>query len=405
MKVAYLVNQYPARSHTFIRREILALEARGVGIDRHTIRRSETALIDPQDIAEQKKTHCILDGGIFGLMVTTLLVLVTRPVRFARSLKIARKLAHSSSRGWIAHFAYLAEACELLASTRKAGIHHVHAHFGTNSASVAMLWKNLGGGSFSFTVHGSSELTRPEENSLELKMVQADFVVAISQHCRSQLYRWCPLASWGKIKVVHCGLDRNFLEQVPRPIPEIKRFFWAGRFTMLKGLPILIAAGQILKQWGEEFEIVLAGDGPLRGVLEETVESSGLMGLVQFPGWISDSEVKSTLEESRCMVLPSFSEGLPVAIMESLALGRPVIASRITAVPELVDDGVSGWTVTPGEPQALADAMRVVIQSSTAQLEKMGRAGKAAVLERHDIRSSAAQLEALFEECRRDPGK
>jgi len=298
--------------------------------------------------------------------------------------------------------AYLAEACVLLQRTKREGIRHVHAHFGTNPATVAMLWKTLGGGTFSFTVHGSTDMERPNENALGLKVEHADLVIAISKHCRSQLYRWAALHAWPKIKVIYCGLNTRFLEKQVTPLPKDPRFFWAGRFSTIKGLPILIEAARILKQEGQQFKILLAGDGPMRESLVAMIREHRLEDHIQLTGWLADADVKDKLEQARFMVLPSFSEGLPVAIMEALARCRPVIASRITAIPELVQDGVSGWTVAPGDPEELAAAMKKAIHMSDEQSEKMGLAGRASVLERHDARSSARLLEEQFRRCMAD---
>lgn len=399
MKVAYLVNRYPAKSHTFIRREIAALISRGVEISRFTIRRSEPDLIEEEDLEERALTHCILSSGVTSILFAALRTLGRNPARTLRALALARRATKKSRRGPVVPLAYLAEACVLLQRTKREGIHHVHAHFGTNPATVAMLWKALGGGTFSFTVHGSSELSRPEENAIELKVEHADLVIAISKHCRSQLYRWATLHSWHKIKVIHCGLNHRFLAKQLTPLPKERRFFWAGRFSMLKGLPILIEAARILKQEGERFEIVLAGDGPMREELVGMIRENHLEEHIQLTGWLADEDVKDELEQARFLVLPSFSEGLPVAIMEALARGRPVIASRITAIPELVQDGVSGWTVAPGDPEELAAAMKKAIQMSDEKLEKMGFAGRVAVLEQHDVETSAKLLEEQFRQC------
>ncbi len=147
---------------------------------------------------------------------------------------------------------------------------------------------------------------------------------------------------------------------------------------------------------GLEFEIVLAGDGPLRGELEGLVRRSGLEERMRFAGWMSAAEVRDAILGSRALLLPSFAEGLPVVIMEALALGRPVITTAIAGIPELVEPGVTGWLVPAGSVDALASAMRSALQASPTQLAEMGRAGAARVAQQHDAAKEAQKLAELF---------
>jgi colanic acid/amylovoran biosynthesis glycosyltransferase len=192
MHIAYLVNQYPKVSHTFIRREINALEARGVQVTRLAIRPSPDRLIDPADLAEVRQTRCILGAGPLQFAQALVAVLLQQPLGMLTAMRAAWSMGRRSERALLKHAAYLLEACVLRLWLRSQDIDHVHVHFGTNSAAVALLSHLMGGGDYSLTVHGPEEFDMPSALALEDKIRHARFVVAISSFCRSQLYRWTP---------------------------------------------------------------------------------------------------------------------------------------------------------------------------------------------------------------------
>jgi glycosyltransferase involved in cell wall biosynthesis len=292
---------------------------------------------------------------------------------------------------------YLAEACVLVRWFEQEQVEHVHAHFGTNSAAVAALCRELGGPTYSFTVHGPDEFDRPEQLKLGEKIARASFAVAISQYTRSQLFRWCGHEHWGKIHVVHCGVDDTYLGADAAPLSAENRFVSVGRLSEQKGQLLLVEAAGRLALEELDFQIVLVGDGPMRGQIEAAVARLGLEGRVKLLGWRSGAEVRREIESSKAMVLPSFAEGLPVVIMESLALGRPVISTYIAGIPELVEDGVTGWLVPAGSVEALAEAIRQAMAAPLDELQRMGRVGAERVAEKHDVQIEAAKLVRLFE--------
>src|SRR5262249_54058823 len=150
------------------------------------------------------------------------------------------------------------------------------------------------------------------------------FVAAVSSFGRSQLYRWCSLAHWPKIQVVRCGVDAGFLSGGPQPVPETTRLVCVGRLAEQKGQLLLLEALGKLAAEGVAFEMVLAGDGPMRKEIEQRIGELNLSGRVRITGWLSNDAVRQELLAARVLVLPSFAEGLPVVLMEALALGRPV---------------------------------------------------------------------------------
>jgi glycosyltransferase involved in cell wall biosynthesis len=398
--VAYLVNQYPKPSHSFIRREIAAVEALGVKVYRFSVRDTSGDLVDEADKAEATRTRAILSVGVGGLLIAMLKTLFTRPGKFFSALRLAGKVGYGGDRGLLRHFVYLAEACVLLPWLTEAGATHVHAHFGTNSTTVAMLTHALGGPTYSFTAHGPDEFDRPTSLRLREKIARAKMVIGISEFGKSQLYRWADHRDWPKIHVVHCGVDRMFLSdaaaQAPHPSPEAKRLVNIGRLVPAKGQLLLVQAAARLKAEGRDFELVLVGDGPLRDEIENLSRQLGLNGCVRVTGMVSNDRVRQELLASRAMVLPSFAEGLPVVVMEALAMRRPVVTTQIAGIPELVQGGVCGWLVPPGSIEALVSAMREVLEASPQQLAKMGELGAQRVAQQHDVMKEAAKLVELF---------
>lgn len=395
MKLAYLVNQHPMPSTTFVRREIAALEALGHEVQRTTLRRFQP-LVDPLDLAEAARTRSILEQGSLRLLGALLGCAVRRPGRWFEALGLALRCGRKSDRGVLVHLVYLAEACVLRNWLAESRPEHLHVHFGTNCATVAMLCRVLGGPPYSFTVHGPEEFDRAPAISLEDKIARAEFAVAISEFGRSQLMRWCDSHLWHKLRVVRCGLDASFLHQPFTPIGAAPRFVCVARFSEQKGHLVLIEAIARLRAEGREFEIVLVGDGEMRPAIEEAIARHGLQKIVILTGYASNDQVRQHILASRALLSPSFAEGLPVVIMEALALGRPVISTYVAGIPELVQQGVCGWLVTPGAVEPLVAAMRAALDASPAELEGLGQAGARRVREQHDIQRIAAELAVLY---------
>lgn len=397
MNIAYLVNQYPKVSHSFVRREVAAVETCGLKVARFSIRSCESELVDEADKLEQELTKVILGVGVKGLVLALLRVALTKPARFLEALRLTFKVGWHSDRGIILHLAYLAEACVLLNWFAEQGIAHVHAHFGTNSTTVAMLCRVLGGPTYSFTVHGPEEFDKATLLSLEEKIKRSTFVAAVSSFGKSQLFRWCDRTLWSKINVIHCGVDAAFLAHPHVPIPAAPRLVCIGRLNEQKGHLLLLEAANLLAVAGLDFKLVFVGDGPLRSDIEKQIAQYGLQKHIEITGWASSDQVREQLLASRAMVLPSFAEGLPVVIMESLALNRPVISTYVAGIPELVEPGVCGWLVPPGSAEVLAIAMRAALEAPLEKLEEMGKAGAQRVAQQHNVDLEAKKLVALFE--------
>ncbi|KAA0970586.1 glycosyltransferase family 4 protein [Aureimonas fodinaquatilis] len=398
MEVAYLINQYPKTSHSFIRREILALEKAGVRVHRTAMRGWDAELVDPEDIAEQKQTYYLLKGGAVPLVSATAKQLFRNPKKFWAAARQSLRMMRKSDRSPAVHAITLAEACLQAEHLAEVGAQHIHAHFGTNSAEVAMLTSMLSGIPYSFTVHGPDEFDAPRFMKLGDKVHHAKFVAAISDFCASQIYRWAEFADWGKIRIVRCGLDPAYvLEPSPAPIYP-RRLVTVGRLGGQKGHWLLVQAAALLKQRGVDFELVLVGDGELRPDIEGLIAREGLGDTVTITGWASGDEVRHQILAARAMILTSFAEGLPVVIMEAYALGRPVLATEIAAIPELVREGETGWLFSAGSVEAAAAAMLRCLEAPDVACADMGRRGQALVRERHNLDQEAAYLASLFRE-------
>lgn len=395
-KIAYFINQYPKVSHSFIRREIAALEELGFAVQRIALRGWDAEVVDEDDRVERERTQYVLQGGMAGLLAPLARQLLARPGKLFQALALACRMAARGERGLAYHLAYLAEAAQVVEWTAAGGAHHIHAHFGTNSTEIVMLAQCLGGPSYSFTVHGPEEFDKPLALGLDEKIRRSAFTVAITSFCQSQLYRWVEQRFWNKVEIVHCGLDRAFYADAPVQAQAAPRLVCVGRLCEQKGQLLLVEAAAQLHRKGCAFELVLAGDGEMRAQIEEQVRRHGLHDKVRITGWISGRQVREELLAARAMVLPSFAEGLPVVIMEAMALRRPVLTTYVAGIPELVLHGENGWLFPAGDVARLAEAMQTCLAASAEQLERMGQAAHARAVERHSIGVEAAKLARLF---------
>ncbi|MFJ4349134.1 glycosyltransferase family 4 protein [Pseudomonas sp. NPDC089401] len=399
MRIAYFINQYPKVSHSFIRREILALERQGMVVQRIALRGWDGELQDSEDLAERDKTQYVLQAGVKGLLKPLWQVLCAQPRRFLATLWLAARMGLRADRPLPYHLVYLAEACQVVQWLQASGAEHVHAHFGTNSTEVVMLANALGGPAFSFTVHGPEEFDKPQFLQVGEKVRRAAFVAAVSSYGRSQLYRWVAHEHWAKVRVVHCGLERSFHDVPAAAIPAAPRLVCVGRLCEQKGQLLLLEAARKLAAQAIPFELVLAGDGEMRPQIEALIARHGLQAQVRISGWISSAQVREEILAARALVLPSFAEGLPVVIMEAMALRRPVLTTYVAGIPELVRPGDNGWLFPAGAVDELATAMADCLAQPVEVLQRMGEAARQRVLERHDIDTEAAKLARYFEAC------
>lgn len=398
MNVGYLINEYPKVSHSFVRREIEAVERAGVGVDIFSIRPWAPDLADPADVAHAERTT-VLYGETNDLTVALTQEARDNPKRLASTTAAAVSFSRNSEKSAAYWSAYVAEAARLRQLCEHRSVDHIHAHFGTNSAAVAMLCRMLGGPPFSFTVHGPEEFDRQVGLSLDEKMRHAAFTCAISSYGRSQLLRLAPVERRHDVHVIRCGLQPSFFDVEPTPIRDAPNLVTVGRLSEQKGHWVLLDAAKKLADSQLDFQLTLVGDGELRSDIEDQLERTGLVDRVRITGWASEAVVREEILSARALVLPSFAEGLPVVIMESLALGRPAISTYVAGIPELVVPQECGWLVPAGDSDLLAAAMADALALPTEVLDQMGAVGAERTKRFHDVDTEAAKLVALFEQA------
>lgn len=398
LKLAYLMNTYPVTSGTFIRREIAAIEAAGTPVTRFAVRRWGEALVDPQDQAEQARTRYLLSGNVFGLIGAFLATLFTRPDRIARALPAWFGLIRAARGRLVQHVSYLMQATLLRRETARAGITHVHCHFCTNAAAVAMLSRLMGGPRYSFTVHGPDELIDLPGTGIAAKIGNAAAVIAITRYCRDRLRAHVAQDIWPRIHIVHCGLRlADFPDTAGDPAGTT--LVCVGRLCPQKGQVHIPAAAAEVRRRFPDLRVLLIGDGESRAAIEAEIATHGVGDIVTLAGWRSNAEVREALQAGRALLLPSYAEGLPIVIMEAFALRRPALTTTIAGIPELVD-GACGWLVRPGDHQQLVAAMADAMAASPDRLAAMGAEGRARVVARHDLATIATQITQIFAAAR-----
>ena len=250
---------------------------------------------------------------------------------------------------------------------------------------------------WSFTMHGPTELFAVDRFNLARKVAHADLVVCISDFTRSQLMYLSEPDHWAKMHVVHCGADLSrYPLEPPRQGPGFV-VLSVARLAAQKGLEVLFSAVKLIADSGTDVQLVLVGDGPMRARLHRRAERLGITDRVALAGAVGQDEMADYYAGADVFCLPSFAEGVPVVLMEAMASGRPVVATRIAGVPELVEDGVSGLLVAPGNADELALALER-LASSPRDRERMGPAGRRKVVEDFDSEKCAAQLARVFQE-------
>ena len=394
--VAYLINQYPKVSHTFVRREILALEDLGLRVQRIALRGWDAEVVDPEDALERERTEYVLRNGLSAVLAAAFRKFLSEPRTFLRVLAKAIAMSRRADRPLPYHIIYLCHACRILEMLQKSGASHLHAHFGTNPAEVAMYTRLLGGPNYSFTVHGPDEFDKGDFLGLDSKVGHAKFVAVVNSYCRSQMFRRTRLEDWPKLHQVHCGLDQAFHAVPPSAPAEAPRFVCVGRLCEQKGQLLLLRAFRPVAGRFPQARLVLAGDGEMRGQIEREIDKLGLSEQVKITGWISAHQVRDEILAARALVLPSFQESLPVVIMEAMALRRPVISTYVAGIPELVIPGKTGWLVPAGSQGELVDAMIACIEAPSSELDRMGDMAHQRVTTRHDVIREAQKLKSLF---------
>ena len=394
--IAYLTGEYPKVSHTFIEREIAALRAQGVKVLTCTVRRPPAAtVVGAGQQAEASATFCIVETAKRAphrLIGAHLAALLRSPRRWFSALGLAWRTRPPGTRALAWQLFYFLEAGLLADYLRKNGVVHLHNHFANSSCSVAMLASEISGIPFSFTLHGPSIFFEPKWWQIGEKIARAKFVACISHFARSQAMLFSNQSHWPKLKIVHCGVRPDTYCRRARH-GSGKRIFFVGRLDAIKGVPLLLEAFAAALKNHPDARLDIIGDGPAREMLQNQARELG--DAVAFLGYQPQEAVAEHLQEADIFVLPSFAEGVPVVIMEAMASRLPVIASHVAGVPELVEDGRTGFLVPPGDLETLAMRLETLL-SDPALCSRMGETGRAIVEADFDVDREAGWIAALF---------
>jgi len=406
-KIAYLCSLYPAVSHTFILREVNALRRLGAQIATFSIRRaSSDQLLAEADRAACASTYAILPPRWVTLLRTHLKLAVNSPAAYLSTLASAVRLAPGGLRGRLWQCFYFAESVVLWRECQARGIRHIHAHLANAAADIALLTSRLGSAiepaspwSWSFTMHGPTEFSDVRHYRLAEKVARARFVVCISEYARSQLMALSDAVEWQKLRVVHVGLPiEQFTPRQHGPISDgDPRILCVGRLVPEKGQAVLLEAVALLGARGRGTQLTLVGEGPMRSQLEVMAQSLGIRARVSFPGTVGQEQIRERYASTSIFCLPSFAEGIPVVLMEAMAMALPVISTRITGIPELIDDGHSGLLVAPGRADQLADAIERLV-GDPSLCREIGARARDRVLHEFNAELSASDLHGLFAE-------
>lgn len=396
-RIAYLTSYYPAVSHTFILREIEALKKLGLYIQPCSVRRPPpnhlTGYLEQNATAE---TFYILSAARSPLtFLAAQLAMFSSPARYFRSLRLAWATSAPGIRAHLYQMIYFAEATILARYFHQQGITHLHNHFADISANVAMLTAEIANIPFSYTLHGPAELYEPQRWFLHEKTARAKFVACISHFARSQAMYFSDPSNWGKLKIIHCGIEPDLYKCDPKNSSNSgeNHLVFVGRLTAIKGLRVLLEAFTKARTTHTSLRLTLVGDGDDREYLEQLAAPLG--DAVRFLGYRSQEDVAAILAGADMLVLPSFAEGVPVVLMEAMASGKPVITSLVAGVPELVEDGISGFLTPPGDAETLA-ARIVELADDPARRKKMGENGRQKVATDFNAQIEAARIASLF---------
>lgn len=398
-RIAYIMSRFPKITETFILYEILALEARGVRVAVWPLLREHESVVHPeaQRLLRRIRFHPFLSLPI---LRANLHYALHRPGAYFSVLAEVLRRTWGCANFFVGALGIFPKSVRFAWEMSRSGVTHVHAHFATHPAVAAFVIHRLTGLPFSFTVHAHD--LQVDTRMLAAKTAAAEFVVAISEHNREAILAECGPGVREKIHVIHCGVDTEVFRFAPRSRTEGPlRILNIARFHEVKGHRFLVDACHLLRKRGVAFRCDLVGDGPWRARIEKSVRAAGLAEHVILHGARARPEVVQFLAKADVLALPSVvatsgeREGIPVSLMEAMAAGMPVVASELSGIPELVEDGVCGLLVKPGDAEALAGALQRLAADPDLR-ERLGRAAAAKVRSEFDLKTNVDRLAALL---------
>lgn len=396
-RIAYLISQYPTLSMIFIIREVVALTERGFEVEVASINEPDRPDAEMTDVerSEAARTHYIKSQGGLAALRAHGATLLTNPSGYGRGLMAAIRFGRFDLRGLAFSFAYLTEALLVGRWMNDHDLDHVHSHLGSQPSTVAVLVATVFGHGFSMTVHGPDEFYDAERQHLREKVEAADFVVCISDFARSQLAKLSDHDHWHKLVVSRLGVDTEQFAPRPPPDDDVFEIICVGRLTPAKGQHVLLDAVRRLVDQGREVRLRLVGDGVDRASLETHAAALGLGDHVVFEGAVNQDHIRDLYRRASAFCIPSFAEGIPVVLMEAMAMEIPCVTTRITGIPELITDGVDGLLVPPSNVEALTAALVRLIDDPAAT-RAMALAGRETVCARYDLGANVDHLAEVF---------
>jgi glycosyltransferase involved in cell wall biosynthesis len=400
VRLVYLLSCYPAVSHTFFLSEVRELRKQGFTVEAASINPPDRPLssLPAGEVEEAGKTFYIKSAGAARAAAIAVKTLLLRPAVFLRGLVAALRLGRLDPTATLFALFYFAEALILGDWMRSRGHRHLHIHFCGPVATVGMLASVAWGFTYSLTVHGPDEFYDVEKFYLRQKVEQASFILCISDFCRSQLMRIAAPEHWDKMRVVRLGIDPAVFFPVrkqPESEPHTLEILCVGRLVPSKGQLILLQACDLLHSRGFSFRLRLVGAGPDRELLEEFAKQKGIA--VIFEGAKSHDETRQLLGAADIFALASFAEGVPVALMEAMAMEVPCVSTRIAGIPELIRDGLDGLLVPASSADALALALQRLCEDPLLR-RSLGVAGSKRVLGLYNLPENVSSLAHVFRE-------
>ena len=394
-RIAYLTSQYPATSHTFILREVAAVRAKGVTIDTFSIRPpSDDELTDPAIAAEAKTTLNILSQGLTTFAAAHFRQLASSPGRYFGVFIEALRHRPPGLRGLGLAMAHFAEAGVLAVELQRREITHLHNHFANSAATVGYLAAKMIDLPWSFMIHGISESDYPAGITLPAKVRAAQFVACASWFGRAQAMRIVEPEHWPKIQVIRCGIPVDYLARSTAS-QSGRKVICVGRLSPEKGQSGLLDIFASIRQRVADARLVLIGSGPDERILRDQANRLGLGEAVQFAGRKSEADTLGAIGKADILVVSSFMEGLPIVLMEAMALGTAVIAPRLAGIPELIDDGRNGLLFTPSNWGELEERIERLLSDDGLRARLVEQARKT-IASDFDIAQSADTLSSLF---------
>jgi glycosyltransferase involved in cell wall biosynthesis len=316
---------------------------------------------------------------------------------YSRGGVLAFRLAGLDLGRLLLNLAYFTEGLMVGQWMRRNGQTHLHVHLASQAASVGLFTRCVFGVGYSLTVHGPDEFYDVQGQYLVEKIAAADFVVCISSYTRSQLMKLSPYADWSKFFVARLGVDVSVFSSMDRNPPDCFEILCVGRLVPAKGQHLLIAAIERLTLEGRRVQLRLVGDGPDEASLRTQAARILHPECVVFEGAVNQDRIRSLYAAAHVFCLPSFAEGLPVVLMEAMAMGIPCVSTSIAGIPELIRNEMDGLLVAAGDTDALVASLGRLMDDS-GLCTRLATSGRARVFEQHNLTRNIKSLAEVFTE-------